>query len=463
MRRRRASRGQALLTLCPPQLTFQNSALNLIMHYSRIMPSDGDHRYFTSTAVFLNEVVKLAISLTLAMYETSKTLAPSTPATVLFEQIYNSVFSVDGWQLAIPAAFYTLQNILQYTAVSNLDAVHVQVLYQAKILITALLSVVLLRRSLSVKRWASLILLTFGVCMVSLPSSDSMTDSLFFHSVTDHFFPRSMHEVGQAGDAAVDPHLSRRIEDISEFPPEPHLLRRSATYEGIADDLPSADPMMNYSVGIASVLVAAAVSSLAGVCFEKILKESTTQANVWVRNVQLSLYSLMAAFIGGVVWQDGAGILEHGFFEGYNWVVWSAILLQAVGGLIASVVIRDVGNIVKNFATSISIVISFLISRWMFSFDATPMFLLGISLVLLATYLYNSSERGKYRPPPMRLANLEKASVERSLTPRGTPRLPEVSRMSLEPFDAKGLGISTSRPNSPMPRQSSRSHVRRVE
>ena len=34
------------------------------MHYSRIMPPTGDHRYFTSTAVFLNELIKLGISLT---------------------------------------------------------------------------------------------------------------------------------------------------------------------------------------------------------------------------------------------------------------------------------------------------------------------------------------------------------------------------------------------------------------
>lgn len=103
------------------------------MHYSRVMPPDGDHRYFTSTAVFLNEVIKLAISLTLAMYETSKTLAPSTPATVLFEQIYNGVFSSDGWLLAGPAALYTLQNLLQYAAAGNLDPVHFQVLYQVKV------------------------------------------------------------------------------------------------------------------------------------------------------------------------------------------------------------------------------------------------------------------------------------------------------------------------------------------
>jgi UDP-sugar transporter A1/2/3 len=44
-----------------------------------------------------------------------------------------SVFSGDGWLLAIPAVLYTLQNSLQYIAVSNLDAVHFQILYQLKV------------------------------------------------------------------------------------------------------------------------------------------------------------------------------------------------------------------------------------------------------------------------------------------------------------------------------------------
>ena len=97
------------------------------------MPMSGNHRFFTSTAVFLHEVIKLAVSLTLAIYESSKTLAPSTPATVLFEQLSNAVFARDGWVLAMPALAYTLQNLLQYVAVENLDAVHFQVLYQLKV------------------------------------------------------------------------------------------------------------------------------------------------------------------------------------------------------------------------------------------------------------------------------------------------------------------------------------------
>ncbi len=103
------------------------------MHYSRTMPPTGHHRYFTSTAVFITELIKLAFSLSLAMYETSTRLAPNTPISVLVEQMYRAIFSGDGWKLMIPAVFYTLQNMLQYVAVGNLDAVQFQVLYQLKV------------------------------------------------------------------------------------------------------------------------------------------------------------------------------------------------------------------------------------------------------------------------------------------------------------------------------------------
>ncbi|EHK26819.1 uncharacterized protein TRIVIDRAFT_228909 [Trichoderma virens Gv29-8] len=423
-------------------LTVQNSAFILFMHYSRIMPPSGDHRYFPSTAVFLHELIKLAVSLTLALYEGSKTLAPSTPATVLFEQIYNAMFAGDGWKLIVPGVFYTLQNILQYVAIENLDAVHFQVLYQLKILTTALFSVYLLSRPLGLKRWLSLIVLTLGVSIVSLPgsttfSSASRSDPFLLHGMPDHFFPRSRHELGHAipDDAPV------------------HLTRRSATYEGIDNDLHFLEPPMNYSVGVTAVLVAAAVSGLTGVYFEKLLKESPSQASVWVRNLQLSFYSMIAALLGGVMWQDGAGIREHGFFEGYNAVVWATVVLQAAGGLLASLVIRDADNIIKNFATSISIILSFLVSVWVFEFKVTLTFLLGTMLVLLATYMYSISEEklARSRPPAIRVASFEKPAIEHLLTPVGTPRLgPSKHFKSVEPFDVKGLGSTSSRPSSPM-------------
>ncbi|KAI1178330.1 UDP-galactose transporter [Nemania sp. FL0916] len=417
-------------------LTFQNSAVTLIAHYSRMMPPNGDHRYFTSTAVFLTELVKLAISLTFAIYEVSRTLAPSTPATVLFQQIFNAVFLGDGWKLAIPATLYTLQNTLQYVAVENLDPVHYQVILQLKILTTAIFTVTILGRSLSYKKWISLIILTAGVSIVSIPWPDSKDSSFIIHDMTDHFFPRSFHELGQAAG------------NIGEVARE--LTKRSATYEGIQDDQNNA-PVMNYSIGLFAALAVASLSGLTGVFFEKVLKDPQTSASVWIRNIQLSFYSLIPAFLVGVVFKDGEEIAKHGFFDGYSWVVWTLIALQAFGGVLASLCIHYADNIAKNFATSISIIISFLFTVWFFTCEITLTFIVGTASVLFATYLYTGPDRKRGRPPPINIVSYEKTTIDPMSTPRSTDRL-EVPNQ----FDGvKSLGLSTSRPSSPL-----RHHVR---
>ncbi|KAI0133698.1 UDP-galactose transporter [Xylariales sp. AK1849] len=434
-------------------LTFQNSALILIMHYSRMMAPSGDHRYFTSTAVFLTEVIKLAISLTFAIYEVSRNLAPSTPATVLFEQIYNSVFSGDGWKLAIPAALYTLQNTLQYVAIENLDPIHFQILFQLKILTTALFTVTMLGRSLSPKRWVSLLILTLGVSIVSIPSSNLKERSFLIHDMTDHFFPRSVHELGQMangmGDVARE--LTKRtidgFSDVGEV-----LAKRSATYEGIEEDQNMA-PVMNYSLGLSAVLVAAAVSGLTGVYFEKVLKDpASATVSVWTRNIQLSFYSLFPALFVGIFWKDGQEIATHGFFDGYNWVVWTLILLQAFGGVLASLCINYADNIAKNFATSISIIISFLFSVYFFNVSVSLMFLIGTSLVLASTFLYSGPDRKRGRPPPISIVSYEKTTID----PLHTPRYVDDHLTVPNPMESsRSLGLSTSRPSSPL-----RHHVR---
>ncbi|KAK3987108.1 nucleotide-sugar transporter-domain-containing protein [Cladorrhinum sp. PSN332] len=350
-------------------LTFQNSALILVMHYSRRMAPSGDHRYFASTAVLLNEVLKLATSLTFAIYEVSGSLAPQTPATVLLEQVYNSVFSGDGWKLAIPAVLYTFENTLQYVALGNLDPVHFQVLFQLKIITTAVFMVVLLGRTLGIRRWVSLIILTLGVSIVSLPSPDAKEAILNIHDFSDHFFPRSVHELGTFAGGVAE--AARELTKRSVTGLVTGLTRRSATYEGIKEDQDPRELIMSYSVGVTAVVVAALVSGLTGVYFEKVLKDSASPASVWTRNVQLSFYSLFPALFVGVIYNDGAEIAKHGFFDGYNGIVWTAIVLQSVSGLLASICINYADNIAKNFATSISIVISFVCSVFFFNFEMT--------------------------------------------------------------------------------------------
>lgn len=53
---------------------------------------------------------------------------------------------VDLLKMAVPACLYVLQNNLNYMAISNLDGPTFQLLYQLKILTTALFSVLMLKR-----------------------------------------------------------------------------------------------------------------------------------------------------------------------------------------------------------------------------------------------------------------------------------------------------------------------------
>ncbi|GAM83896.1 hypothetical protein ANO11243_018860 [Dothideomycetidae sp. 11243] len=366
------------------------------------MPPVGGHRYLTSTAVFLNEVVKLAISLSLALHDLSRTFSNASTATALFSELFRQVFTGDSWKLAVPAMLYTLQNSLQYVAIGNLDAATFQVTYQLKILSTAIFSVLLLKRSLNAQKWLSLILLMVGVAVVQTRSGDPMpTFEDLRDQQTDWSMPRSLEEMRALGNAAAGQLIGRR----------------SATYEGIDKDFAVQHPQVNASAGMVAVITASVLSGLAGVYFEKILKESSTDVSVWVRNVQLSFYSLFPALFIGVMFKDGAEISKHGFFTGYNWIVWAAILCQSIGGVIVSLSILHTSNIAKTFATSISILLSFLVSVFFFDFRITLSvslceiwtcysadeieFVAGTSIVIGATYLYSSTQAGKGKAQAM--------------------------------------------------------------
>ncbi|KAI9741344.1 MAG: hypothetical protein M1834_003061 [Cirrosporium novae-zelandiae] len=385
------------------------------------MPPVAGHRYYTSTAVLLNEVIKLAIALTFSLYDISRTASPSMPATSLFGALMRSVFTGDSWKLAIPASLYTLSNSLQYVAVSNLDAATFQVTYQLKLVTTALFGVVVLRRSLSPRKWLSLILLVTGVAIVQIPSqfaSQVKTED------TKLRMPRSLSDLGNLGTYAAA-----------------HLVKRSATYEGIQEDQLLENPRMNASVGLAAATVGCIALGWAGVYLEKIMKESNTNVSLWVRNVQLSLYSAFPALFIGVVFVDGENIAKNGFFEGYNWVVWLCISLQAFGGLLVSLSVSYADTVTKNFATTISVVMTLISSIFLFNFDPSNFFILGMSVTFFGAYLYTGQDRP--RPPKLRIQNFEKSTMDTA-----SPSSGDVSiKLPVTPFKTDAL--TTSRPASP--------------
>ena len=320
------------------------------------MPTDDGHRYLPSTAVFLVELLKLALCLIVALYQISSSIPRSMPTTSIFSALAYATFAGDSWKMAVPAGLYTLANNLQYLGISNLDAATYQVVYQLKIIFTAVFSVMLLKKTLSSTQWLALVLLMFGVATVSLPEEDSSPMASSHHT--------RVYISGPSG-------LRKQL--LGLVSASGNLKKRSATYEGIQEDELALDGAIpDSSVGLAAALAVCIISGFAGVYFEKVLKDSTKHTSLWIRNLQMSLYSLFPAFFIGVLFVDGESVAKNGFFDGYNLVVVLSIVVQAFGGILVAFCIFYADNISKNFAISISMVLSSLASFFFFDLSASP-------------------------------------------------------------------------------------------
>ena len=115
-------------------------------------------------------------------------------------------------------------------------------------------------------------------------------------------------------------------------------------------------------------MVACFTSSLAGVSFEMVLKNSP--ANLWVCNVRLSLFSLLLALLPVLLANMGVPF-PASLFRHFGVWAWVTVLTQVLSGLITTIVIRHADNIFKGFVTSLSIVISFIASIILFDFTIT--------------------------------------------------------------------------------------------
>ena len=154
----------------------------------------------------------------------------------------------------------------------------------------------------------------------------------------------------------------------------------------------------NHLLGLCAVIVSCLSSGFAGVYFEKMLKGST--ASVWLRNVQLGMFGSITALIGMLL-KDGALIHNKGLLFGYNALVWVVVSQQAVGGLIVAVVVKYADNILKGFATSLSIILSCIASVFLFDYVISVKFAVGAVLVILAIYLYGRPSPPKQTQPQL--------------------------------------------------------------
>lgn len=146
-------------------LVVQNSGSAISMRFSLLNKAPED-KYIASTAVLMSEVLKLALSSMLCFFLDAKGSFKD------FKSILNTEGRTDVGKLCVPSVLYTLQNSLQYISMANLSAPVFQVLYQTKIIITAIFSVILLSRKIYSTQWISIIALAAGVALVQLSQNN---------------------------------------------------------------------------------------------------------------------------------------------------------------------------------------------------------------------------------------------------------------------------------------------------
>lgn len=148
-------------------------------------------------------------------------------------------------------------------------------------------------------------------------------------------------------------------------------------------------PAGNAALGFFAVAAAATTSGFAGVYQQKILQG--TKTSVWCRNIQMGLPSVVVAVVSTL--KDSAPIAERGFFGGYSNLVWFVVVLQAVGGLNVSFILKYAGSILKGFAAGFATLGSCVAEMALFGFRPTPSFLAGGALINAAAYAYSTAPR----------------------------------------------------------------------
>ena len=137
----------------------QNSVVSVLVSVTQF------ERYYNSqVAVLLQEIaVKLPLSLALLLYEARD------------PQVRHRL-QADRWDwlaMGVPSVLYTLNMNSLYIGYRNVDAAIGQMMYESKIVFTAIFSVFLLGRRLDSQAWAGILALVLGVCIVQVDGTNS--------------------------------------------------------------------------------------------------------------------------------------------------------------------------------------------------------------------------------------------------------------------------------------------------
>eukprot|EP00929_Paragymnodinium_shiwhaense_P123653 TRINITY_DN9775_c0_g1_i1.p1 TRINITY_DN9775_c0_g1~~TRINITY_DN9775_c0_g1_i1.p1 ORF type:complete len:432 (+),score=51.06 TRINITY_DN9775_c0_g1_i1:184-1296(+) len=302
---------------------------------------DAAHRPQTSVVLICTETLKLILSFGLLCLEESWDMAH------VGRSIKEALFAKpsESTQLLVPAAIYALQNALLQWSSGHLSAAVWQVTYQGKILVTAVFSVVLLKKVIKRVQWLAMATMGIGIAVVQLSNAKE----------------KAQEDMGNSAE-------------------------QDATR------------------GFTMLVLAACCSGFASVYTELVFKQvgagaDAKKMSVWVQNMRLAVFSCLMLFVSwalevmfpvdeGQAMPVDVSVLNP--FSGFTAKTWAMAVNNAVGGLLVALVIKHADNLLRGFASAIATINAAVLSTFCFGFMLAPSFAVGSLLVIGSTLLYGN-------------------------------------------------------------------------
>ncbi|KAL6494881.1 CMP-sialic acid transporter 2 [Orobanche gracilis] len=288
----------------------------------------GRYEYSVTTANFLVEALKCALSLAaLTRIWRNEGVTEDNRLSTSWNEV--SVYP-------IPAALYLIKNLLQYYIFAYVDAPGYQILKNFNIISTGVLYRIILKKKLSEIQWSAFVLLCAGCTTAQLNSSS---------------------------DGVLQTPLQGWVMAIVSL------------------------NIIYLTLG-GSPQVMALLSGFAGVYTEAIIKRRPLR-NINVQNFWLYVFGMAFNAIAIVV-QDFDAVMNKGIL---SWILVNHICHDfepcSETGIAVSMVMKYADNIVKVYSTSVAMLLTAVVSVFLFGFHLSLAFFLGSTVVSISVYLHS--------------------------------------------------------------------------
>jgi UDP-sugar transporter A1/2/3 len=279
--------------------------------------------------IFASEIVKLLMSAVLSTLSFQQDKIGAKLSP--FHRLATLAFQ--GKKVIIVVLLYSFSNMIPFYSISRIGAPIYTVCLQLKILTTAAFSKFVLGKQISSAKWRALFLLVIGCILVASPiinqeNNDEIAKSNHFQAV----------------------------------------------------------------LGLLSVLLLCSISGFASVYLESVVKDQDDKLNIWDRNFQLAMYSVVVLAITNIAERNisytNSNVENYGFGQGWNIRAVMLVLLQAVGGILVAATLKYADAVLKCFATAVAIIITSIIGYFFLGSDIDIFVALGMIVTVLSIFNY---------------------------------------------------------------------------